>query len=94
MQHAAAFDQIKSRAARIRLPLAVLARKAGYAGSTAWRIAAGLTENPRVKTVEKLDAVLTEEEAALRRHLRDLERSRDGRQLDLVDAIGGRGGAS
>jgi transcriptional regulator with XRE-family HTH domain len=94
MQHAAAFDQIKLRAARIRLPLAELARRAGFAGSTAHRIANGLTPNPRVKTVAKLDTVLIEEETAMRRHLRELERSRDGRQLDLVNALASRGGAS
>jgi transcriptional regulator with XRE-family HTH domain len=87
MQQAVAFDQIKFRAARIRLPLTVLARKAGMPPSTACRIGCGDTTNPHVKTIERLSDALRAEEAALRRHLHELERSREGRQLDLVDVV-------
>lgn len=71
--------------------MSVLARRAGVRPSTALRIDKGNTRSPYARTLARLAEALVHEEAELRRHLRELERSSEGRQLDLVDALA-RGG--
>lgn len=91
MQQIVAFDQIKSRAAKLGLSIPQLARKAGMRPSTVYRIDSGETGDPRMRTLQRLAEAVAAEEADMRRHLRELERSSEGRQLDLVDALARRG---
>lgn len=59
---------IKERAARIRLPLKALAEMAGVDEDNLHRVLKGKTD-PRLSTVEKIEAALAKEEDRLRAEL-------------------------
>lgn len=64
-----AIDQIKERAAALRMSLSELAVKAGIAPSTVLRLANGDTQAGWIPTREKLVTALEAEEQRVREHL-------------------------
>lgn len=75
-------EELKARAARLRLGNKELAAIADLDETTVWRTFAGLTV-PLIHTLDALEKALTAEERKLRQHLEKLERGAGG-QLDLL----------
>jgi predicted transcriptional regulator len=84
MQHFIDIRQIEARGKAIGLELAAIARMAGVNPITAWRGARGKVD-PRASTVRKLLETLELQEARVRKHLAELERSGGGRQMDMLN---------
>jgi predicted transcriptional regulator len=84
MQHLIGIDQIVARAEAIGIPPMRLARMAGVDPATVYR-GRKAKNNPRIGTVRKLLGTLERQEAAVGRHLKELERNGGGRQMDLLE---------
>jgi predicted transcriptional regulator len=84
MQHLIDIGEIKVRGEAIGFRLGRLARMAGLDPATAYRGANGDSET-RTSNLRKLLETLERQEARVRRHLRDLERSGGGRQFDFIE---------
>jgi len=80
-------DHIKARAEAINLSLKDLARKAGVDPTTAYKGAKGETDTRR-STLNKLLGALERQEDKVRRHLREVERSGGGRQMEIFNSGG------
>jgi len=87
MQHIVGIDQIKTRAEAIGIRLKRLARMAGVDPATAYRGAKG-TSDPRRSTLEALLATLERQEARVGKHLKDIERTGGGRQMEIFNSGG------
>jgi predicted transcriptional regulator len=87
MQHLIGIDQIIARAEAIGIRPKRLARMAGVDPATVYRGRKG-QNNPRLGTVRELLETLERQEDRVRRHLKELERSGGGRQVDIFSIKG------
>jgi predicted transcriptional regulator len=84
MRPAEIVDEMKRRAKALRLSNKEWAQACGLDETTLGRTLNGDT-NPLISTLERMEEALAADERRVRRHLDALERSRNGRQLDMLE---------